>query len=382
MIEAHITGELLRWARERRGLDYAQLARAGKIDVEELRQWEDGFSWPPFGKARRIAQILKIPFGLLFLPSPPNDSYSIPDFRRLNRENSAALNPDLVDVINLAVTKQEWFRDYCEENSQERLDFVGSFKMQMGVQSVAEDIRTRLGINEGMRRSCPTWAAYLSRLSEQAQNLGVLVMRSGIVGSDPTRPLRTMDFRGFALSDAYAPVVFINARDAYSAQVFTLIHELCHIWINQSGISNPDPSEKPQNDFEAFCDAVATEVLVPAKDFIDAWELIKDRSLFPASMSRNFWVSPLVIIRRAFELVKITDAEFFRLIKIEKDRPLSKRKRSGGNANRTLLTRNGIRLTRTVLDAVRENRLVYADAASILNVRPSRISKLLEKLVA
>ena len=382
MKEALITGEVLRWARERRGLGYSQLARRSDVQVECLRKWEEGSSHPPFGKAQELAGILKIPFGMLFLPSRPLDSYPIPDFRTVDSKASDTLGPDLAEVINQATTKQEWYREYCEENSEDRLSIVGSFKISSGVNAVARDISSKLHINEELRRSCSSSREYLSKLSDAAQEIGILVMRSGVVGNDPTRSLNVQEFRGFTLTDPFAPVVFINSRDSYSAQVFTLAHELTHIWIGQSGISNPDPSETPANRLEVFCDAVAAETLAPTEEFESAWAALRDHSDFPTTLARKFWVSPMVAIRRAHELHKITDDDFFRLVKVEKQKTFTARKGKGGNPNRTLLSRNGKKLTHAILNALRENRLVYRDAALLLGVSLSRVPNLLRKSLA
>jgi Zn-dependent peptidase ImmA (M78 family) len=289
------------------------------------------------------------------------------------------LSPDFIDVLNQVLLKQDWYREYSEQDSVKKLPFVGHFRASAKVDQVVQSITKQLSLDDpSLRRNCRDWRAYLTLLSRNAQDAGILVMRCGIVGSDTTRPLDVAEFRGFALADAVAPVVFINARDAISAQIFTLIHELAHIWINQSGISNPDPAELRAHRFEEFCNKVAAEVLVPANDFTAAWGSIIDVDAFPAKLARTFLVSTLVVIRRAFELGAINESDFFRLVKREKSRPIPARK-PGGDANRMLVSRNSHRLTVGVLNAVRQNRLMYRDAAKLLGVSDARVPELLRK---
>jgi len=377
--EAFITGDLLRWARERRGLTYAELAKHLRVSIDVIRQWEDGDSYPPFGKAQEVAHFLRIPIGYLFLSKRPSDEAPIPDFRTVSGRKPSELSPDFIDVLNQVLLKQEWWKEYCEQDSVKKLAFVGQFRGPANADRVAQSITNQLLLDDpARRRNCRDWRAYLTLLSRTAQDAGVLVMRSGIVGSDPTRPLDVTEFRGFALADPLAPVVFINAKDAVSAQIFTLIHELTHIWISQSGISNPDPSEFRVHRFEEFCNKVAAEVLVPTDDFRAAWSSVIDIDEFPAKLARTFLVSPLVVIRRAFEFGLISEPDFFRLVKREKSKPIPARK-PGGDALRMLLSRNSHRLTVGVLSAVRQNRLMYRDAAKLLGVSDTRVPRLLKK---
>jgi Zn-dependent peptidase ImmA (M78 family) len=278
-------------------------------------------------------------------------------------------------------TKQEWYRDFAEENNALPVPFVGAFNIRSDPAKVAESLAMTLGISEELRRSVSSHSSYLKRLSEAAQEAGILVMRGGVVGNSNPSALLVSEFRGFALTDPLAPTVFINSRDAISAQVFSLLHELAHIWINRSGISNPDPSEYSAENIEIFCNRIAARALIPEDDFLAAWDQVIDRGSFPARLSRTFWVSPLVIIVRAFELNKINDTEFFRMVRIEKNKPIrTSKKVKGGNPTAKVIARNSHRFTVTVLRALKNNRLVHRDAAWLLGIRRTGITALLNKL--
>jgi Zn-dependent peptidase ImmA (M78 family)/transcriptional regulator with XRE-family HTH domain len=379
MLEARINGQVLRWARERRAWDYDKVVKSTKISADLLQKWEDGLAYPPFGKAELLAATLKVPFGFLFLSKPPHDASPISDFRTVKGKRPEKASPDLLSIINQARIRQDWYREFSEGNGASPLAMVGAFSLESGVEAVAADICATLAITEETRLQADSHAAFLSRLSEAAQDAGVLVMRSGIVGAGNSNRLSVSEFRGFALTDPYAPLIFINSRDAYSAQVFTLVHELAHIWINRSGISNPDPTEDVHDGVERFCNRVAAEVLVPKAEFLEAWVGLREKQLFPSVISRQFWVSPLVVIVRAYETGKISDSEFSRLTKIQKNKKVVPRKSKGGNPIRTMLARNGRRLTTGVLSAVRESRLVFRDAEHILGVRSGGLATLIRK---
>ena len=137
-------------------------------------------------------------------------------------------------------------------------------------------------------------------------------MRSGIVGNNTHRQLSVDEFRGFALSDPYAPLVFINSRDSKGAQMFTLAHELVHIWLGVSGVSNLEATYAPNHRIERFCNRVAAEVLVPAIELRTEWPTARTQSRPLASLAQRFKVSSLVLLRRLRDLRFISEAQFER----------------------------------------------------------------------
>jgi Zn-dependent peptidase ImmA (M78 family) len=169
-----------------------------------------------------------------------------------------------------------------------------------------------LSLDATTRNSCKDYEAFLKVLVARAERVGVLVMRSGLVGHDTTRPLKVSEFRGFVLLDSFAPVVFINDRDAKAAQIFTLAHELAHIWIGEGGVSDrrPDDRTNSKNRVEIFCDQVAAELLVPAEEFARQWRnhLSIDQNI--KTLSILFRVSSLVVLRRAKD-AKLINLDMF-----------------------------------------------------------------------
>lgn len=97
----------------------------------------------------------------------------------------------------------------------------------------------RFSITE--RRGLRTWTGALRRFVELAEDAGVLVMVSGVVGNNNRRRPDRDEFRGFAMSDPLAPPVFINRADTKSAQMFTLARELAHLWLGESALSDVGP---------------------------------------------------------------------------------------------------------------------------------------------
>jgi Zn-dependent peptidase ImmA (M78 family) len=163
-------------------------------------------------------------------------------------------------------------------------------------------MRSALGLDLEERRRFPTWTDALRAFIDSADLLGILVMCSGVVRNNNKRHLNPEEFRGFALADPLAPLVFINGADTKAAQMFTLAHELAHIWLGQSALSDLAPSRALENGVELWCNKVAAELLVPASDLREAYSEEEGFEAEIGSLARRYKVSTLVIIRRLFEI--------------------------------------------------------------------------------
>jgi Zn-dependent peptidase ImmA (M78 family)/transcriptional regulator with XRE-family HTH domain len=388
MTEAFITPKVVQWARERTGVSPAQLAKSLGADLTEIEAWENGESRPPFGKAQDLAKSLRIPFGFLFLSKPPVEKTPIPDLRTVTEGRPPKVSPDFLDLLNDVLVKHEWYRGYLETRDAKRPPFVGKFRVANGVEKVAADMSALLAV-EQIRRTSHSWDEFLRDLTRSAESNGILVMRSGIVGGNTRRKLSVNEFRGFVISDDLAPLVFINGRDAKAAQIFTLVHELAHIWIDRSGISNPDPKEVPselRNTVEPFCNSVAAEVLVPHADFLKSLPAtFSDQTA--QNLATKYRVSTIVILRRAFELNAISRNQFFTLLEREQQKQKEREEReaeepseAGGNFYFTLPIRNSRRFTETVLGTLQAEGISYRDAAKLLGVKTGTLPKLIEGL--
>ena len=150
------------------------------------------------------------------------------------------------------------------------LPFVGSARLEDDAVEVASRMRRALGLDLEERRRLSTWTEALRRFIEQADALGVLVMVSGVVGSNNRRRLDPQEFRGFALADPLAPLIFINGADTKAAQMFSLAHELAHIWLGQSAVSDAEARATPNQAVERWCNRIAAELLVQLGALRDA----------------------------------------------------------------------------------------------------------------
>jgi transcriptional regulator with XRE-family HTH domain len=233
-MRVEVKPELLTWAIERFGDQSDSLYEK----FPKLEEWESGDTLPTLKQLEAFANAAYVPLGYLFLEEPPKESLPIPDLRTVGGKGIQRPSPNLLDVMYLCQRRQAWYQGYAESIGEEPCEFVGSARINHSPERVANEMRQRLAFNIDERREFSTWEEALRRFIAQAEEIGILVMVSGVVGSNNRRTLDPDEFRGFALADKIAPLVFINGADAKAAQIFTLAHELAHIWLGQSAVSD------------------------------------------------------------------------------------------------------------------------------------------------
>jgi Zn-dependent peptidase ImmA (M78 family)/DNA-binding XRE family transcriptional regulator len=377
--QAFITHRVLRWARERHNATEAEVAKRLSTSPDKVRAWETETSdtHPTFRQAQNIAGILKIPLGYLFLSAPPALTTELPDLRTVSGQPIQNPSPDFLDQLYDVQRKQEWFREYQEARGAEALPFVGRFPLDAQPDVVARDIREVIGVDDDMRREAGTWEAFRTSFVRKAEAAGVLVFRSGVVAGNNHRALSVDEFRGFAIIDDLAPVVFINTKDYKVAQTFTLAHELAHLWIGEGGVSNLNyavRSGEQANHIDRLCDKIAAEVLVPMREFVVRWDDTEDTPDNLRSLARHYRVSRFVVLRRAYEADVITRAEFdnnYEEYINDHYRPADE----GGAFFNLFFARNSTSLSYALLSATAEGQVSRLDAAHLLNVRVETVEK-------
>lgn len=382
MSEVSIQGNVFRWAIERAGFSDEELAFRLHIKAEKIKAWELGKEFPSFQQAQKIASTLNIPLGYLFLSAPPQIAVPIADFRTLPGKPSHPISLNLQDLLDDALRKRDWYSDWRKNEGLAPFDFVGKFTTQNKVSDIVRDIRQVLEIPADFASQMSTWEEHLRLFVQKTENAGILVLQSGIVGSNTHRKLSLEEFRGFTLADEYAPLIFINAQDSISARIFTLAHELGHLWTGTSGISNPEiiPGTFEMQFVEQFCNKIAVDFLVPQDLFNEKWDMLLDTLENTQILARHFRVSAQVILRRGYDLGIIPSSEYvYAFQEITKSSKVGK-KGSGGNFYNSFFSRNSRRFTVTLLSAITSGNLSYLDAARLLNTHPGSIANAISRL--
>jgi len=323
--------EILIWGIKESGLTLDKIAKKLGTKKEKVEKWLKKEDFPTYKQLRKLSDILNIPFGYFFLKKlPVREKLEIPDFR--HAKDSIPLTKNFYEIYYDVKRKHDWIK--------------------------------------------------LKREKEEFNQCGIIVIKNSILINNSHIKLDPNEFRGFVIVDKLAPVIFINGADSIKAQIFTLFHELAHIWLGQSGIS--DVNLENTNYIERLCNQVAVEILMPEEKIRKLW----NSSLEPYEnikiLSKTLPVSKLALSYRGVNLGLITFNTQKEIEKILKEEWLAEKgeekRGTGGDYYRTIPIRNSKTLTREVLSSLQAGELLYKEAAQLLNVKVKSLKKMLENL--
>ncbi|MBR0882455.1 ImmA/IrrE family metallo-endopeptidase [Bradyrhizobium liaoningense] len=265
-----VNPDILRWARETAGLSAEDAAAKldlkdarGVTGAERLAALEAGEREPSRPLLVRMAKHYRRPLLAFYMAAPPTQAERGEDFRTLPPEHSIAQDALVDALIRDVRARQQIVREALEEEDAAiRLPFVGSMTMRQGANAVLASIVETLNLDlERYRRGTNRQPGGFAYLRHQAEQAGIYVLLIGNLGSHHTS-LDVETFRGFALADEVAPFVVVNDQDAQTAWAFTLLHELCHIWLGATGVSGA----VAESAVEQFCNDVAGRFLLPSAE--------------------------------------------------------------------------------------------------------------------
>ena len=372
--------EVLRWARQRAGLTPQELAKKMNAKPETLLKWESTGKIS-IAQADRLAARTYTPLGYLYLSKPPAEPLPIRDFRTPGDDPPKRPSPNLLDTVYQMQRRQAWMRDDLIEGGADPLEFVGAYNLTDGHTEVAAAMRATLGLVAGWAEGISTWSDALRFLRNKLDEVGVLVVFNGVVGNSNRRKLDRTEFQGFALVDEYAPLVFVSSADYIAAQMFTLAHEVAHLFIGETGLTLFDKLVPADHETERFCNQVAAQFLVPQEELEGSWPAMQDLDNPYQAIARKFKVSAIVAARRALDLDLIDRDTFFDFYRDNRRQGQGGRfTGEGGNFWNIQKWRIGPRFAGAVARAAGEGRLLYREAYSLTGLRGDTFERMPEKM--
>jgi len=370
--EVNINTDLISWSIDRAGYELHEF-----IDkFPKVLDWLENKKKPTIKQLEDFSHKVHLPFGYLFLDTPPKESLPFPFFRT-GRSATDKVSVNVYDTILLLQRRQEWLTQYLKDNEFDILDIVGKFNGSTDHKAIVQDIRKNLSLQKEWASNFNTAEQTLQHLTEKIEDIGILLVFNSIVENNTHRSIKVEECRGFVLVDSMAPFMFVNAADGKAAQLFTIVHELAHIWTGNSAgfdFRRLRPADDP---IELLCDKVAAEFLVPGDSFNHMWKEYPDIK----ALAKHYKVSPIVVARRALDLGKINKASFFSFYESYiNELNLRKEKRgSGGDFYATQKKRLSLTFAAHVNNAVRQDQLLYRDAYKITGLKGDTYKKFMSK---
>jgi Zn-dependent peptidase ImmA (M78 family) len=373
-----INPALIRWAVTRSGRASDGLFQK----FPKLRSWQsEERAKLTFVELERLSNETHTPLGFFFLDSPPPEDVQIPDFRTVKDRSVDRMSPDLIDTLHSMQVRQRWCHDFALEEGWQGLPFVGSAKTGNDIKVVAGDILSKLGLGESWASALRTSDEAVSLLRERMEDLGILIVINGCVGNNTSRVLNVEEFRGFVISDSYAPLIFVNGHDAKAAQVFTIFHELAHLWINRSALLDLKDLAEPVDATEKYCNKVAAEALIPEYELRTIWYSYQNADAPFQTLAKRFKVSPIVAGLRLQELQLITKKAFTEFyIEYQDGVEYAKKRDSGGNFYSNQNYRVGKRFMRLVSRAASEGRITYTEAYKLTGLNNATFEEYVRRI--
>ena len=359
---------VLRWARERARLGADTVAAKMGVRPAQVEAWERS-GRISVSQADRLARHTHTPVGYLYLREPPEDDLSIADFRAARGVRAWRPSPDLLDTVHAMTRRQAWMREELSEDGAEALPFVGRAAGRTTTEAAAA-MRESLGLAADWSSRRRSWTDAVRHLRDRAEASGILVVFNGVVGNNTHRRLDRKEFQGFALVDRHAPLVFVNSADFKAAQMFTLAHELAHVFTGATGVSNLEVDRAPDQEIETLCNRVAAEFLVPEEQLMVHWSGADAVGDAIQAVAKRFRVSVLAAARRVLDLGLIGRGDFRSLYDGYSEHAIRRREETaGGNFWNSQNVRIGRRFGAAVSRAVKEGRLSYREAYSLTGLR-------------
>ncbi len=364
IIRVDVKPELLRWACDRAGDGEGALRKK----FANLDAWIRGETRPTLKQLEEFARAARVAIGYLFLPEPPIERLPIRDMRTVGGKGVRRPSPNLLDMIYLCQQRQGWYRDFAERHDEDPIAFVGSVTLATAPTDVAADMRRTFDFDMAARRGCPNPIELMRLFIDRVEESGVLVMVSGVVKNSTNRVLDAEEFRGFALADPLAPVVFVNGADSKPAQMFTLAHELAHLWLGESAVSDVSLNTMASEATERWCNLVAAEFLVPLAELKRMAEA-DPLGRFEA-YRQAFKVSRPVVLRRLLDARLISRSEFDEeYARAFQQAAINRPQSSGGDFYNTLPIRASKRFVRAILASVKSGETSYTETFQLLGIK-------------
>jgi len=370
--------EIIDWAIDNGEKEESELKKKYALDAWKNPQTDHDN--PTFKQIQDFSRDTHIPFNYFFKDKLPEEKNEFVKFRTINND-TVQPSRRLIDTIYAMETRQEWMKEYLlDQNKTVSFQFSKIFSDTMDPVAVSKDVLELLNLSDtlGIAMSDDD---FFNVIRTQISSLGIMVMQNGIVGTNTQRPLDVEEFRAFVLIDSVIPLIFVNSRDSKKAKIFSLIHELIHVFLGNNEVLNVSPEDDIAN--ERWINQVTINVLIPANKI----DKLISKKVSPENnvklLSRRFHTSLVATAIRMKEL-HIWGDNIVDWSKKEQSKYLQlkfEKKSSGGDFYNTAVSRIDRYFANAIINTESSGSMAIVQAASMLGVTLKTYDTTVDKIL-
>lgn len=388
--KALIKSELLSWARKHAKVTLEDAAKAANVTAQDVEVWEAGKNIPTLNQLRCLAAKYHFPLAVFYLPEPPVEFAPLRDFRRLPDAEDKNITANLAYHIRNAYERRELALELYDDLREPPHAFTLKAQLSDNPETVGESIRNYLGVDDDAQKNAARHTRAFDFWRQRMEQHGILVF----VISGPHYSVELEEMRGFAIAKSELPVIVVNGKDySQGGKCYTLLHELTHVILGESAISNGSTgrfsSTTEEDRIERFCDAVTAAALMPRRLILSfpiaqasgerKWEDDDLRIISQAiGVSREALLLRLVTLNRAtWEFYNAQRARFQEEYRqAAAQHALGKKEPIPIKRSVLLMSWNGRGFTRLVLRSYYDQRITLNDVSSYLGAKVKHIPAL------
>lgn len=381
-VNVKIEPEIINWA-----LSQTKEEKLGENMMSNISHWLKGTKTPTFRQIEDLSKKTNIPLGYFFLETPPVEEIKLLEYRTVGSIQVDNPSRNLIDKIYEMERIQDWMKEYRRDRGFDVSTIVGSTKGIRNIGVIVERIRRDLELKEIWHNECRDVPDAFNYIRKKLEECGIIVMMSGVVGSNTHRALDINEFRAFAMIDDWAPLIFINSVDSIRARLFSLFHEAVHIWMGEDDFYNDRVSDlESLRETEKICNEVAGELIAPKQEFLRMWNNLLGENEVPfiiTELAKRFHSSEIVIARKALDNKKISQKSYYEIVEktMEQYKQLKeKKKNSGGNYYNTMSSRLDSNFVRALCESISIGRTSYTEAYRLTNTSRKTFSEVTQTL--
>ena len=329
---------------------------------ENVEKWIRGEKKPTLKQLEKFSKTYHVPFGFLFLNNLPDYDIKIPFFRQ---QEDTPISTNTIAIIQTLERNQEWLKEYLIHEEYEPLEFVGKYKEDTPAKDIVNDIRNVLDLETGWTNKEESKEACFNSLVEKLQKFRINVVSSSVVGNNTRRKIPLSECRGFVLVDEYSPFVFVHRDDYDNARIFTLLHEIAHIWLGESACFQNEDLLPYDDKIEKKCNEIAGELLLTEEDFNTIWRTDKSIGENIKNIADEYNLSKFVCLIKAYKLEKINLPEYKQNFHTLAKKVKKGKSQGGGNYYRNVPNRVGKVFLEYIQTALTNRSITFKSACNL-----------------